>query len=115
MGAPQILINPVRLMKAHRTHATVSGDSSVTLRNLPFAEGEAVEIIVIERVTEEEVADPEQAVSSEERKQTVLESGLAGLWKDRDLPDTATYARQLREQAQTRSHVKDLDLGRDAS
>lgn len=33
----------------------------------------------------------------------LLQSGLIGLWKDReDIEDSATYARQLREQAQRR-------------
>jgi hypothetical protein len=33
----------------------------------------------------------------------LLESGLIGLWKDRtDIADSAQYARQLRQQAQTR-------------
>ena len=33
----------------------------------------------------------------------LLESGLIGIWKDRtDIKDSAAYARQLREEAQTR-------------
>ena len=32
----------------------------------------------------------------------LLESGLAGIWKDRDIKDSVAYARQLREQAQRR-------------
>jgi len=32
----------------------------------------------------------------------LLESGLAGIWKDRDIKDSVAYARQLREQAQNR-------------
>ena len=33
----------------------------------------------------------------------ILESGLVGMWKDRtDIGDSVEYARQLREQAQTR-------------
>ena len=34
-------------MRAHRTEATVGGDGSVVVRDLPFAEGEAVEVIVL--------------------------------------------------------------------
>ena len=34
-------------MEAHRTEATVGGDGSVTVRGLPFPEGEAVEVIVL--------------------------------------------------------------------
>jgi hypothetical protein len=33
----------------------------------------------------------------------LLESGLVGMWKDRDdIKDSAAYARELREQAQRR-------------
>jgi hypothetical protein len=33
----------------------------------------------------------------------LLDSGLAGMWKDRDdIKDSVAYARQLREQAQKR-------------
>ena len=34
-------------MNAHRAETVVSSDRSVTLNNLPFEEGEAVEIIVL--------------------------------------------------------------------
>ena len=34
-------------MQAHRTETTVGGDGSVTVGGLPFAEGEAVEVIVL--------------------------------------------------------------------
>lgn len=51
-------VKPPRLqiplaVKAHRTQAIVSGDGSVTLHDLPFAEGEAVEVIVIEQAPED--------------------------------------------------------------
>lgn len=36
-------------MQAHRSHTTVSGDGSVTVRDLPFPEGEEVEVIVLPR------------------------------------------------------------------
>jgi hypothetical protein len=35
-------------MNAHRTETIVQSNGSVTLSNLPFKEGEAVEIIVLE-------------------------------------------------------------------
>ena len=36
-------------MQAHRADTTVSGDGSVTVRGLPFPEGEEVEVIVLPR------------------------------------------------------------------
>ena len=36
-------------MQAHRVDTTVSGDGSVTVRDLPFSEGEEVEVIVLSR------------------------------------------------------------------
>ena len=36
-------------MQAHRVDATVSGDGSVTIHDLPFAKGERVEVIVLPR------------------------------------------------------------------
>ena len=36
-------------MQAHRASTTVSGDGSVTVRGLPFPEGEEVEVIVLPR------------------------------------------------------------------
>ena len=36
-------------MRAHRADTTVSGDGSVTIRGVPFPEGEAVEVIVLPR------------------------------------------------------------------
>lgn len=43
-------------MTDHRTAATVSGDGSVTIYGLPFAEGAAVEVIV--RPTEARIEAP---------------------------------------------------------
>ena len=34
-------------MEAHRTEATVGGDGSITVRGLPFREGDTVEVIVL--------------------------------------------------------------------
>lgn len=36
-------------MQAYRASTTVSGDGSVTVRGLPFSEGEEVEVIVLPR------------------------------------------------------------------
>jgi hypothetical protein len=42
-------------MKAHRVETTVSGDGSITVRNVPFLEGEEVEVIVLPLVSKQEV------------------------------------------------------------
>ena len=134
-------------MEAHRTRTTVDENGEVALRDVPFAPGDEVEVIVLAQKhaasrpappdaepADTEPADAEPAeksdpspspssseTSSEEKSQTVLESGLAGLWKHRDdeLPDSPEYARQLREEAQRRPHIEKelekLNLGRDSS
>ncbi|MEM1041007.1 MAG: hypothetical protein AAGI91_00095 [Bacteroidota bacterium] len=38
-------------MQAHRAEATVAGDGSITVRDVPFSEGEEVEVIVLPRVS----------------------------------------------------------------
>lgn len=95
-------------MKAHRTQTTVSEDGSVTLRDLPFAEGEAVEVIVIERARDdEEASEPRGKPGTAE---FMARSPLVGLWKDRDdIEDSVAFARRLRKQAQQRSFGKEED------
>ncbi len=46
-------------MQAYRVAATVAGDGSVTLHDLPFAEGEAVEVIVLPRTVPAEAPPPQ--------------------------------------------------------
>ena len=38
-------------MQAHRAEATLSEDGTITLRDIPFRRGDAVEIIVLPRQT----------------------------------------------------------------
>ena len=50
------------------------------------------------------------AVDQEEKKpytaRDLVDSGLAGLWKDRDdIGDSLEFARKLRRQAETRPHI----------
>lgn len=47
-------------MKAHRVDATVSADGSITVRNVPFVEGEEVEVIVLPRVPKIEIGADRQ-------------------------------------------------------
>jgi hypothetical protein len=77
-------------------HKTMDKDGEIFLTGLPFQEGEDVEL----------------TVSSEEKLKTggltfrkLLESGIVGMWKDRDdIGDSVEFARKLRERAQRREH-----------
>lgn len=74
-------------MEAHRTEATVGGDGSVTVHGLPFAEGDAVEVIVLP-------APSRDTTSSERpRRQAGSAKGLITVPDDFDDPleDFAPY------------------------
>lgn len=84
-------------MQAIRVQQTVEKSGELLLTNLPIEEGQSVEVLLLL-----------QNKSTKRRRtaRDLLDSELIGLWKDRtDITDSATYARQLRDQAQTRSHV----------
>jgi hypothetical protein len=83
-------------MEAVRRSAVIGENGELVVRDLPFRKGQHIEIIVL--------AEPDRQAESRALTATaLLESGLVGLWKDRgDIGDAATYARQLREQAQHR-------------
>ena len=66
-------------MQAHRTEATVGGDGSVTVRDLPFPEGEAVEVIVLP------AASPPRP-PAESRRQFGSAKGLITVPDDIDAP-----------------------------
>lgn len=90
-------------MQAYREDAVVAKDRSITLRNLPFREGEEVEVILIRRTPSLEI-DKETRKARGSTAQDLLHSPLVGLWKDRDdIEDSSSYARRLREQAQHRT------------
>ena len=44
-------------MQAHRIEATVQSNGKIVLENLPFDEGEAVEVIVLETKVKKEAAE----------------------------------------------------------
>ena len=69
-------------MQAHRTEATVGGDGSVTVRDLPFPEGEAVEVIVLPATSPPRPPDP----SHEGRRQFGSAKGLITIPDDFDDP-----------------------------
>lgn len=90
-------------MEAYREDAVVAKDRSITLRDLPFREGEKVEVILI-RHTPSSETDKETRRTPGGTAQDLLHSPLVGLWKDRgDIEDSSSYARRLREQAQRRT------------
>jgi hypothetical protein len=83
-------------MEAVRVHKVVEKDGEILLTGLPCKKGQQVEMIVLI----EPAAMPERPRLTARQ---LLQSGLIGLWKDReDITDSAAYARQLRERAQRR-------------
>ncbi len=83
-------------MEAIRLHQVIEKDGEIRVTGLPFRKGQLVEMIML----------PEAAAPKERPPLTVralMESGLIGMWKDRDdIGDSAQFARKLREQAQRR-------------
>ena len=85
------------MLQAIRVHATIENDGELRLSGLPFKKGEEVELILLN----EHLASPLRTVMTARQ---LLESGIVGLWADRtDVTDSSAYARQLREQAQSRN------------
>lgn len=83
-------------MEAIRIRKIAEKDGEILLTGLPCKKGQYVEMIVLI-----EPLDMRKHPTLTARR--LLHSGLIGLWKDRtDIQDSATYARQFREQAQRR-------------
>lgn len=83
-------------MQAIRVHKTVEKDGEILLTGLPCRKGQSVEMIVL-------LESPAMSTRRYLTAKELLHSDLVGIWKDRkDIVDSATYARQLREQAQRR-------------
>lgn len=87
-------------MEAVQVRQVIAKDGEIRITGLPYKKGQAVEVIVF--------LPP--AASSPRARLTVgqlRKSGLIGLWQDRDdIDDSSVYARQLREEAQTRRDVR---------
>jgi hypothetical protein len=84
-------------MDAIRLCKVVEKDGEIRITGLPYKKGERVELIM-------RVSPVRSAECLPLTAKRLRHSGLIGLWEDRaDLPDSATYARLLREQAQSRS------------
>jgi len=86
-------------MEAIRVRQVIAEDGKVVITGLPYKKGQAIEVILLfqpKRVT------PRSRLTVRQ----IRESGLIGLWKDRnDIGDSVTYARQLREEAQKRGEI----------
>lgn len=83
-------------MEAVRLQRIIEKDGELLLTELPCKKGQRVEVIVL--------AEPPASLQPPRlTAKRLLESGLVGLWQDReDITDSAAYARQLREEAQRR-------------
>jgi hypothetical protein len=83
-------------MEAVRLHRVIEKDGELLITDLPCKKGQWVEVIVLP-----EPPDLPQPLRLTAKR--LLESGVVGLWQDReDVTDSAAYARQLREEAQRR-------------
>ncbi len=86
-------------MEAVQVQQILAKDGEVLVTGLPYKRGQAVEIIVFLHPTTQ---PPRASLTVGHLRR----SGLLGLWQDRDdIGDSSVYARQLREQAQTRGDI----------
>jgi len=86
-------------MEAVRLEQVVVEDGQMVITCLPYKSGHWVEVIVLPQ--------PQKTVRrSRLTVRQLRQSGLIGLWKDRDdIEDSTVYARRLREQAQQRGDI----------
>ncbi|HRQ40375.1 MAG TPA: hypothetical protein PLD25_20880 [Chloroflexota bacterium] len=95
----------VQQMEAIHIQQTVQKRGELTIRNLPVEAGQQVEVLLL-------LTPSEKSQQPGMTARQLLHSGLIGLWKDRqDIPDSANYARQLREEAQRRPTIGDMGEG----
>lgn len=81
-------------MEAIRVQKVIIEDGKVSITGLPYKKGQSVEVILLSQPLRT-VSRPHLTVRQ------LRQSGLIGLWKDRDdIRDSVAYARQLRERAQ---------------
>lgn len=100
-------------VRVHKTNAVVSEEGSVTLHDLPFKEGEKLEVFLMQHEPEESEMSVHQDAHDERKAEkgsarAMARSALVGLWEDRDdMGSSQEFARKLREQAQHRSGKQD--------
>lgn len=94
-------------MEAVRVQQVVAKDGEVLVRGIPYKKGQVVEIIVLPQPFDKLRTPPLKTTPrSHLTVRQLRQSGLIGLWKDRDdIRDSAAYARRLREQAQRRGDI----------
>lgn len=89
-------------MEVVRIEQVMTRDGELVIKGLPYKKGQAVQVFVV----------PQAAAPHARTRLTVgilRRSGLIGMWQDRDdIRDSADYARQLRERAQTRGDAHDI-------
>jgi hypothetical protein len=82
-------------MEVIRVQQVVTKDGEIVVKDLPYKKGQHVTLLI-----EPVVTPPRPHLTVRQLRQ----SGLIGMWKDReDIQDSAIFARQLRDKAQTRS------------
>lgn len=90
-------------MQAIRLQQTVQKNGELFIANLPLTKGQKVEVLLLFTPSSPKPKRPRLTARQ------LLDSGLIGLWQDRsDITDSATYARQLREQAQRRPGISGI-------
>ena len=83
-------------MEAIRVQQVIAEDGKVLITGLPYKKGQCMEIVLLPQPLK-------TVLRSRLTVRQLRESGLIGLWKDRDdIGDSVAYARRLREQAQQR-------------
>jgi len=86
-------------MEAIRLEQLVVEDGQMVITGLPYKRGQWVEVIVWPQLQK-------TARRSRLTVRQLRQSGIIGLWRDRDdIEDSTAYARQLREQAQQRGDI----------
>lgn len=86
-------------MEAIQVQQVMKKDGEILITGLPYKRGQAVEIIVF-------LPPPTPEPRARLTVGQLRKSGLIGLWEDRaDIGDSSSFARQLREQAQTREDL----------
>ena len=84
-------------MQAIRLQQTIEKDSEIHLSDLPVFQGQEVEVIVLISP----LPEPKKPFTVRQ----LLDSGLIGIWENRtDIKDSLTYARQLRDQSESKHY-----------
>jgi len=82
-------------MEAVRIKEKIKKDGEILLTGLPFKKGQLIEMIVM--------SEPARRKTKPSTARQLLASGIVGMWKDRVIDGSSSYARTLREKAQRRN------------